>query len=237
MAAILLIVRPQPGADATAARALESGLGVCVAPLFAIRALDWDPEVPVDVDCVMLTSANAAREAGPQLTRFITLPCYVVGEATGAAAELAGFAEIRTGPADGAALVEMAARDGIRRPLHLCGKNHIPLEHPRLTIVTRIVYAADAVAALPAPAIEALRGGALPLLHSPRSAELFGELADTAGLDRSTISIAAISEAAAIAAGSGWKSIHIAAAPREEALLELAAKLCKTGGQDMGMGG
>ena len=234
MAAILLILRPQPGADATAARALENGLEAHVAPLFTIRPVDWDPDVPVDVDSVMLTSASAARQAGPQLTRFITLPCYAVGEATGAVAERAGFSEIRTGPADGVALLEMAARQGIRQPLHLCGKDHIPLEHPRLTIIRRIVYAADPVARLPAEAIEALGGGALALLHSPRAAGLFASLVDQAGLDRASIRIAAISEAAAEAAGRGWKSTHSAAAPRDDALLELAAKLCKNEVVDTG---
>ena len=207
-----------------------------MAPLFAVRSLDWDPDVPVDVDAVMLTSANGARQAGPQLTRFITLPCYAVGETTAAAAERAGFSEIRTGPADGAALVEMAAQEGIRQPLHLCGEDHIPLDHCRLKIVRKIVYAADAVERLPADALDALRGGALPLLHSPRAAALFAALADQAGLDRTGVRIAAISEAAAAAAGGGWESVHHASAPRDDALLELAAKLCKTEGQDTGTG-
>lgn len=200
-----------------------------MAPLFTIRSLEWDPDAPLDVDAVILTSASAARQAGPRLSGFITLPCYAVGEATAAAAEQAGFSEIRTGPADGAALLEMAARDGIRHPLHLCGQDHIPLEHPRLSIVRRLVYAVDPVDRLSPEAITALGDAALPLLHSPRAAALFAALADAAGLDRASIPLAAISEPAAAAAGSGWRSVHSASAPRDDALLELAAKLCKTG--------
>jgi uroporphyrinogen-III synthase len=181
------------------------------------------------VDAVILTSASAARQAGPQLSRFITLPCYAVGEATAAAAEQAGFSEVRTGPADGAALLEMAARDGIREPLHLCGHDHIPLQHQRLSIVTRLVYAADPVDRLSQEAIAALRDGALPLLHSPRAAALFAALTDAAELDRAPIPLAAISDAVATAAGGGWRSVHSASVPRDDALLELAAKLCKTG--------
>jgi hypothetical protein len=30
-------------------------------------------------------------------------------------------------------------------------------------------------------------------------------------------------------AGAGWQSVAVAAAPRDQALLELAAKLCQTG--------
>jgi len=44
--------------------------------------------------------------------------------------------------------------------------------------------------------------------------------------DRSSVSVIAISPAAAQAAGDGWALKAVAAAPRDEALLELAVKLC-----------
>jgi uroporphyrinogen-III synthase len=64
---------------------------------------------------------------------------------------------------------------------------------------------------------------------------LFAELAQRAGLDRAAIRITCISQAVADAAGPGWASVRAAAQPRDEAVLELAAELCKTGGSDTGI--
>jgi uroporphyrinogen-III synthase len=122
----------------------------------------------------------------------------------------------------------MAAGDGIRCALHLCGRDHLPLPNPRLTLVRRLVYAADQVAALPKEGTEAIAAGALVLLHSPRASKTFASLVDAAGLQRGSIAIAALGEAVLRAAGPGWRSAAAAGAPRDEALLELAAKLCKT---------
>ncbi len=232
MGPILLILRPQPGADATAARAAAMGLEATIAPLFHLRPIDWQAPEASEVDCVLLTSANACRLGGEQVARFANLPCYAVGEATADAARSAGFRGVRTGPGDGAAALRMMIEDGAERPLHLSGREHIPLDNPR--IVRRIVYAAEEVPALPTPAVGAVRDGALALVHSPRAAFVFGKLVDLAGLDRSRTCLVAISEAAAAAAGLGWRKVATAPGPRDEALLELAAKLCKIGGSDTG---
>ena len=42
----VLILRPQPGADETAARARALGLEPLVAPLFTVRPLAWTPPDP-----------------------------------------------------------------------------------------------------------------------------------------------------------------------------------------------
>ena len=204
------------------------GLEAHVAPLFMIGPMDWEPPDPTEVDAVVLTSANAARYAGPAAGGFLDARCYVVGETTAAAAKEAGFTNPRTGPSDGAALIEIAAGDGVRRALHLCGRDHIPLQHPRLTLIRRTVYAAEPAADLPQGAVDALGEGAIALLHSPRAATAFASLVDAAGLERLSIRIVAISPAAIAAAGAGWKRAESVAAPRDEALLELAAKLCQT---------
>jgi uroporphyrinogen-III synthase len=204
------------------------GLAARVAPLFTIAPLDWEPPDPAEVDSVLFTSANAARHAGPASGGFLDARCYAVGESTAGAAKEAGFTNLRTGPSDGSALLDIAAAEGAQRALHLCGRDHIPLTHPRLTLIRRLVYAADPAARLPQEAADALGEGAIALLHSPRAAATFAALVDAAGLDRSIIRIAAISPAALASAGTGWKVAESAAAPRDEALLELAAKLCKT---------
>jgi uroporphyrinogen-III synthase len=211
----LLIVRPQPGADESAARARELGLQPIVAPLFETRALDWAPPDPGGFDAIFLTSANAARLGGEGLRPLLALPCYAVGAQTAQAARAAGFTDVRTGPSDSIALAAIAERDGARSLLHLGGRDHVAFGQ-----ATHIaVYASQPTGALP-PDL----GEALVLLHSPRAGARLAELA----ADRGKIMIAAISAQAAQAAGGGWKSIAVAAAPRDEALLELAAKLCQT---------
>jgi uroporphyrinogen-III synthase len=220
----VLILRPQPGADESAARARVLGLKPVVAPLFTICPLAWRiPEGPFDA--LLLSSANGARHGF--MPEFAGLPCYAVGEATARAAHEAGACDVRTGPADGAAAVAMMAKDGVTRALHLCGRDHVALAHPQLTLQRAVVYAADSAEMLPAEALQALEDGAVALLHSPRAAALFSALVP----DRSRLAIAAISAAATGAAGEGWREVHIAGRPRDQALLELAAGLCKTGAE------
>lgn len=225
----VLIVRPEPGAGETAARAAALGLEAVAAPIFTIRPLPWEPPHPNYAQVVMLTSANAARFAGPGLAAVTGLPCYAVGERTAIEARNAGFDDVKVGDGDGEQLMAMMARDGVTSAFHLCGREHRGLERRGLLLTRRIVYAADGVERLPDAAAAALAAGALVLLHSPRAASQFASLADDAGLSRAAIRIAAISEQAAEAAGAGWRQKAVSRAPRDEALLELAAELCKTG--------
>jgi uroporphyrinogen-III synthase len=216
----LLILRPEPGASETAARARALGLEPVTAPLFAVEPLPWDPPDPAGFDALFLTSANAARCGGPKLALFAGLPCWTVGGATAAAARAAGFEDVRTGPSDGAALAGAAARAGVRRALHLHGRDHVPLAGAGLHVEGRAVYASEAATALPEAAAALRRPVAL--IHSPRAGALFASLVPA----KSGIVVAAISPAAADAAGTGWARIAVARAPRDEALLELAMKLC-----------
>lgn len=218
----LLVLRPQPGADETAARARALGLEPVVAPLFAVRPLEWTPPDPGAFDAVMLTSASAARMAAAGLAPFRQLPCYAVGESTAAAAGEAGFADIRVGPDDGAGLLLMMAEDGIRTAFHACGQDHLAFGHPAVAITRVPVYAAEAVDSLPVAA-----GDMLALLHSPRAATLFARLAG----EKARIDIAAISTKTARAAGGGWRSVAVSPRPRDQALLELAAELCQKAGR------
>lgn len=224
----VLILRPQPGADETAARAAALGLDPVVAPLFTVRPSPWTPPEPDAFDAIMLTSANAARHGGPGLAGLTVAPCYAVGEASAAAARAAGFADVRVGPEDGVALMMMMESDGIGRALHLCGADHVTLEPAEIRISRIPVYAAEPIAALPAEGWAALEAGAVALLHSPRAARLFASfVADRAGID-----VAAISARTMRALGDGWRRREIADRPRDQALLELAAKLCQTGAQE-----
>lgn len=219
----VLILRPEPAASKTASRARALGLEPVVAPLFTIKPLAWQAPDPAAFDAVMLTSANAPRLAGASLARFGHLPCYAVGEATAGAAREAGFDTVRTGPLDAAALAALMAAEGVRSAFHPGGRERAQLGGPPFAIEEVAVYQACPVACLPAAAEEALAKGAVALIHSPAAGTLLATLATK---QRKRTHLAAISEAAAAAAGSGWCSTSVAARPREEALLELAVKLC-----------
>jgi uroporphyrinogen-III synthase len=220
----LLVLRPEPGASETAARARLMGLDPVVAPLFEIRALEAAPAEAGRYEAVLLTSANGARHAPASLRG---LPCFAVGERTAAAALEAGFRDVRTGPSDGAAAAAMMAAAGVKRALHLCGRDHRPVEAAGVGIDRKPVYAADPLAAA------GLEGPAVAMIHSVRAAERFALLAAGKG----SIRVAAISAAAAEAAGGGWAAKAVAAEPRDQALLELAAKLCNHGREGTRDGG
>jgi uroporphyrinogen-III synthase len=212
----LFILRPEPGASETAERALAMGLDPVVAPLFVIGAIAGPPVDAGRYDAVLLTSANGARQAPAGLTH---LPCFAVGERTAAAAREAGFDRIRAGRFDGSAAAAMMASAGVKRALHLCGRDHVAIEAEGVEIERRAVYSAE-----PLPR-ERFDGPAVAMLHSARAGLRFAELAGA----KAGIAIAAISRSAAAAAGEGWAAKAVATMPRDQALLELAAKLCNHG--------
>lgn len=210
----LLILRPQPGAGATAARAAALGFEPVVRPLFAIEPCDWSlPDEPFEA--VMLTSANAAQE---KLDRLTHLPLYAVGAATAEAARKLGFSDIRVDAGDAALLARRIAADGIRTVLHPAGRDVTGFDPGPLRIVRRTTYAA--VALDPPPE---LPEGAVALLHSARAARQFAEIVP----DRTAFAVAAISPAVLEAAGPGWRTGIAGATPDDDALLAAAARLCQ----------
>lgn len=212
----LLLLRPEPGASETAARARAIGLAPVVDPLFEIRPVASAPVDPALYEAVLLTSANGARHVPPALA---ALPCFAVGESSAAAAREAGFADVRTGPLDGAAAAAAMAAAGVRNAVHPCGRDHLPVAAEGVEIDRLVVYSAEPVEHGP------IRGPAVAMIHSARAGARFAELAE----ERSEIALAAISAAAADASGEGWALKAVAARPRDQALLELAAKLCNHG--------
>lgn len=223
----VLVTRPQPGADATAARLHAAGHVALVAPLLATEALAWTVPDPLP-PAVMLTSAAAARlfdaHAAPP-PALLARPCFAVGAATAAAARAAGFRDVRAGGGNAQALVDGIAAAGIAELLHLAGEDRSDVVVPAgLSIVTRVVYAARLLPlARPAPFDVAW-------LFSARTAAHFAAECDRLGLARDDVAIAAISPAVAAAAGPGWRRIDIAASPDESALLATLAAPCNKPG-------
>ena len=211
----LLVLRPEPGASATAERARTLGLDPVVVPLFEVEPVEWEAPEPGGFDGLLLTSANAVRHAGGKIEGLRGLKAYAVGEATAEAAREAGFDIAATGDAGVDRLLGSIESD--LKLLHLCGEDRIETD-ARQSITPLVVYRSKAV---DAPDVSAAQGG-IALIHSPRASRRFAELVS----DRSSTVIAAISDAAAKAAGNGWKQVAVADRPSDEALLALAQSLC-----------
>jgi uroporphyrinogen-III synthase len=227
MSQSLIIVRPEPGNSATSAKARERGLQVQSFPLFETAAIAWDAPDPARYVGVIMTSANAARLAGPDLQRYVHLPLYAVGDVTGDAAREAGFVSIVSGDGDVERLLGKIATLGLHRLLHLAGADYHDFTPHGVEIERQIVYASNVIA--PAPELlAALRQGGVVMLHSPRAGRQLAALVQEHGVDPSTLSLAAISANAAEAAGTGWSEIRIAARPHDRALLDSAVALCAT---------
>jgi len=209
----VLVLRPEPGASATAERARKRGLEVVAIPLFEIEPVQWDVPDTHGFDAVLLTSANAVREGGQQLESLRGLPAYAVGEATADAAREAGFDIAATGDSGVERL--LGSIDAGLKLLHLSGEQRHHPQHSRQKITPLVVYRARPIDAR-------LPGSGVALVHSPRAGRRLAELVS----ERGGIAIAAISEAAAEAVGSGWKAIEAAEHPNDDALLAVAERLC-----------
>jgi uroporphyrinogen-III synthase len=212
----VLVLRPEPGASETLFRARERGLDAVAIPLFEVEPVDWQTPNPELFDGLLLTSANAVRRAGNQLRGLRSLDVYAVGEATADAARRAGFEIAVTGTSGVEQLLGSISPD--LKLLHLCGEERKEGAGAPQRITPIAVYRSKAVEE---PDLTSAQG-IVALVHSPRAARRFAELA----VDRRSISIAAISQAAAEAAGSGWRKVAVATQPTDDALLALAAGLC-----------
>ena len=209
----LLVLRPQPGNQATARRAQAMGMEPLTCPLFAVEAVEW--RAPgASAEFILFTSANALRHGGEGLAGLTALDALAVGPATADAARAAGFRVVMTGSDGVEALLE--ALPGARRLLHLAGAEHRQVS-TRHAIETIVVYRAAPIATTIPP------GELVALVHSPRAGARLAELAP----DRASVAIAAISAAAAAACGAGWAAVEVADQPSDPALLALAARLCQ----------
>lgn len=216
----LFILRPQPGADESAERARALGLEPVVAPLFEVEPVAWNAPEPAGFDALLLTSANAVRCGGDNLNGLRGLQVHAIGEATAAAARDAGFGIASVGDANIERLLGSIAPN--LRLLHLCGVERRLPDDVRQTITSVPVYRAEP---LPEPRGLNAIGGQVAAVHSPRAGRRLAELIDLQA--RASVRVAAISDAAASAAGESWERVEAADAPNDDALLALAARLCE----------
>nr|WP_272869893.1 uroporphyrinogen-III synthase [Sphingobium yanoikuyae] len=213
-------MRPAPGADRTAEKAMAMGLAVRLCPLFAAEALAWTPPPAGDFDALLVTSAQTVRFGGVALQAYRALPTYAVGAATAEALREAGFADPVAGDGDASAIAARIAADGHRAVLHLSGEAVAPMDAGPLRVTRIPVYR---MMPLPCDPLD-LRGGVL-LVHSAAAGARLAEIVPEN--QRTTSDVVAISPAALAACDSGWRSAQAADASNDAAVLALARRLCE----------
>jgi uroporphyrinogen-III synthase len=218
-----LIIRPEPGASASAARAKAAGLEPVVLPFFAITPRPWKLPQSANYDALLLTSANAVRQAGPQLQALRHLPLHVVGERTADAARAAHLIVASIGVSGVDDAIKAALDAGHCRLLWLTGDDHKVPAMPQGIMLDNIICYASEPLPLPPATKQRIETADVIVLHSPRAARQFAQTADNMGLGRASITLAAFSTAIADAAGAGWRHIILADKPLDSALLSAVA--------------
>ncbi|MEA2935327.1 MAG: uroporphyrinogen-III synthase [Variibacter sp.] len=180
----LLVTRPQPDAERTAALLRELRHRVVVAPLLRYERL-----APPRLDLsgcagLLVTSANALLAAAehPQFAELVGLPLFAVGSRTAEVAREFGFADIRNAAGDATDLVGLIARS-VTSPaklLHLCGADRAAdlagiLRKRDIEVHTMVLYRMVPVVHFPCEVVNQLREKTIDgvLHYSRRSAETF----------------------------------------------------------------
>lgn len=220
----LLILRPQPGANQSAARGRAAGFDVALCPLFAVQAVAWKAPDPGPFDALMLTSANAVRYGGEQLALYAHLPVFTVGPATAHAAGKAGFADVHSGESNARAVVDTLRHAGHRNVLHICGRDVRAINTAPLNLTRVIAYASEESASAQ-DLLAALLPDTIIMAHSPRAGERLAALLPEAMRDM--VDLIAISPAALNACGYGWRNALAAPRPDDGAMLALAEQMCQ----------
>jgi uroporphyrinogen-III synthase len=231
----LLVTRPRPEAERTAAILRGKGHAVVIAPLLRIEAVT-DAEIGAGPwPAILVTSANAgpAIAAHPRFPMLRALPVFAVGRRSAEVMREAGFTEVTSADGDvgdlarlvaerlprGASLLYLAAAE---RAGDLAGD----LAARGFAIETVVVYRAIAATNFGSDAVQAITDGIDGVLHySPRSAAAYvaaarsGDLVAAAVVKPAQFCLSA--HVAAPLAQAGATDIRIAPQPTEAALIAL----------------
>ena len=230
----LLVTRPQPGAEQTAALLRGRGHDVVVAPLLHIETI---PDAAIDAgpwSAILLTSANAARALAVHEMRpaLVGLPVFAAGEHSAQAMRAAGFASVisaRGGVAELALLAAERLQPGAS-VLYLAGEDRTgdlaaDLGRKGVAVRTVVIYRARTARDFPQAAVDAVVAGIDAVLHfSERSATAYVSAARSAGILAGALDPVHYCLSARVAeplAGAGAAKVQIAPRPTQAALLDL----------------
>lgn len=188
----LLVTRPEPDASLLADTLRGLGHDVLVAPLMQVVVRNFTIDL-AGVQAVLFTSANGVRAFAEQIgTPPEGMTAFAVGKVSAQVARDVGWVHVETAEGDVEALAALVTArllpDG-GSLVHVSGKAAAGdlagvLRAQRFTVDRIVGYEARALEALPESVARGLGAGDLDgvLLFSPRSARLFADLVEKAGL-------------------------------------------------------
>jgi len=235
----VLVTRPHPDDETTAASLRARGFDVLRAPMLRFEPVAVHEDMNARYSAVIVTSANALRGVEPLLKghRMLELPLFAVGDHTAAAARRAGFTHVVSANGDAAnlralVLASLKAKELKKAStlLYLAGAElsrdlASELEESGFRVVTQTTYRMIAVKSLPSEARDAFAANQVEavLHYSQRSARAFLDAARAAGVEISALAIPQCCISATVASvvrDAGATQVVVAATPDENALLE-----------------
>ncbi|MBL8570929.1 MAG: uroporphyrinogen-III synthase [Phreatobacter sp.] len=229
----VLVTRPLPEAEATAARLVALGHEPLVVPLFRAESVAADrPEATAALAVTSPRTVAFLPEAivGAMRDR----PTFAVGDRTAEALRRAGFRDVRSAAGDVHALAALIVAAGLPPGATVlspggetrAGDLGAALASAGLRLVAPVVYRMMSEPMPPAALGEALVAKRLDaaLHYSPNASAGFLRLVVQGGAAAAATDLVHICLSEAVAApfrDTGWRSIAVAARPDEEALLAL----------------
>lgn len=229
----LLVTRPEPDGERTAAELRARGHDVTLAPMLRVEPVADAATGAGPWAAILITSANGARVIArhPRRREWVALPVLAVGDASAAAARSAGFADVTSAGGDGGDLARLAAARfaGHGRPLlYLAGEERArdlagDVADAGLRVETAVVYRTVKAAAFPAAVRTALEAGAIDgVLHfSRRSVESYLGCAHLVPKALEPVHFCLSARAAEPLVAAGAERVKVSKRPDEAALLEL----------------
>ena len=229
----VLVTRPEPAAERTAAALIARGHKAWKVPLMQVEPVEAD--LSGDWGGVIITSANApaAIAGNPAREGLLAQPLLAVGQRSAEAARAAGFTEVTSAGGDVRDLLRALTTrrlDKVAPLLYLAGADRTTdltaeLAAHGIAAEMRVVYRAvplpfppELTAALEAGDVEAV------LHFSKRSAENYVAGARAAGIAEEALAVRHYCLSAQVAEpleAAGAKRVAIAPRPQEAALIEL----------------
>jgi uroporphyrinogen-III synthase len=230
----LLVTRPQPDGERTAAALRARGCVVVAAPLLRIEPI---LDAPIDSQpwgALLITSANAAAALALHERKhaLLDIPVFTVGDRSAAAMRAAGFAKVVSAGGAVADLMRLVV-EGLKPQaplLYLAGEDRADdvagaLGAKGFVVQTVVLYRAVVAARLPQQAHDAVAAGIDGVLHfSRRSAEAYVNGARAAGVlphALAPVQFCLSEQIAAPLRRAGAATIRVAPRPNEAALIEL----------------
>jgi uroporphyrinogen-III synthase len=236
----ILVTRPHPDGESTAANLRTRGFEVLLAPMLRFEPGAFHDDTTAHYGAVIVTSANALRAIESQLkgNPLLKLPLFAVGEHTATAARSIGFENVISAQGDASTLRECvlaSVKTKILKKasplLYLAGADLAhdlagELGERGFTVATQTTYRMVALSSLPREVSDAFAASRIDavLHYSRRSARAFLESIRAAGVEISALSVPQCCISAGIATvirDAGATRVLVAASPDENALFSL----------------